>query len=348
MEESVLTTVATIHATILTIIFAVVVIFFFTSYQLFVDLQGKLNDLKQRISQMMSMPILGNQRVQPFITFDFKEYLKDGHLDIKRIEEELFEIGKLATINYYLSNKKDKIGGLDSDKLIEGKEIEKNSRKLLDLIAMLSMSNPYTERLSLSKDGGIIMTEHKASEYNEQWANDLFSLNKYLSYIWEERQTEIIFLISKYQENWNKKISTQSEEVVENKGKSREEIDLSLKAWIYGLGQQYKTSEDLVNLIKLFFKNVTIIQSDIIPQIKTYSYRLKYYQDEMKVKNKLTSSLIISIIMLIIGILIPLYIKFFNNPPLPLWTPYYLLVTFIPYLLMLLYYLINALKMNIP
>jgi len=68
-------------------------------------------------------------------------------------------------------------------------------------------------------------------------------------------------------------------------------------------------------IITDFFERVILIQNKITPQIKELSYKLNLFQQRLEIKKYLSLSLIFTLMMLIVGIFLPLFVHLYWNPP---------------------------------
>ena len=89
MDNSILPILPAIHATILSVIFAVLIVFFFYSYQTVRNLKDQLNDLRTRVAQTMR-----GQICCP-LKFELEEYFKGNTLNHLNIMKKLGEISSV-------------------------------------------------------------------------------------------------------------------------------------------------------------------------------------------------------------------------------------------------------------
>ena len=279
MDNSILATLASINATVLSIILGALLIFFFYSYQKINELQEGLNDSRIKISQMMETNtiIIGSM--------DYKSYLKDEVLDFRKISDEL------SNFNFFelpegLRLELEKAGILKSKK----DEIEFIGEKLLSLIQIVQTCSPYSERLKINNDKVSVLIEGERKEYSTKWKDNLIINNMFLSSFWRTRKDKLLTLLSQYNElSYEKSLSNGAQQ--------------SFKKLNYKL------------IIEDFFSKIEIIQNDIIPDIKDKSYKLEFYQNKFTLKKYLITSLVLSIVMAIFGIFLPLFIHLYWSPP---------------------------------
>ena len=90
MDNSILPILPAIHATILSIIFAVLIVFFFHSEQTVSSLKEKMNDLRTKVAQAMSHQVC--LPLKAASSFELEKYFKDDSLNLPNINSKLWEV----------------------------------------------------------------------------------------------------------------------------------------------------------------------------------------------------------------------------------------------------------------
>ena len=106
---------------------------------------------------------------------------------------------------------------------------------------------------------------------------------------------------------------------------------------------------DFIQLVKDFFQRVDYIEKNIITLLKDYSYKFDLYQKKFNIKHIVTSALSLSLFILIFGIFLPLFIEIYNtnHQHVKKFEIGLLVLTMLPYLFIILYYLKRILEMKI-
>lgn len=313
-DNSILTTLATIHATILSIIFAIMIVFFFYSYQIIDNLTEKLNDLRYQVGQIMSSSDYhqsGNTNIS--------EYIKNGTVDVGKIRSALFHLVPANIPNA-------------SVQTYEG-VIKKRGSMLLDLISLLSRTYPYSESSSFSDKGfkNLSFTS-KRIKYDKTWGEDFISLNRYLNWLWETQKPKILDLMSKFEVQYNKE---QLEKIKSKQAKV--------------LMQKLKIDINFKQIVESFFQKVEFFERNIVPSLREETVKLNLYQNKFKIKEKLSQVIVLSIIILFLGIFLPLFIHLYIKPPyLKHLQMGLLIITTLPYFCFLFLYLSRILKFKMP
>ena len=295
MENSIMTTLASINATILGIVFAVLVAFFIYSYQQVSLVKEQLNDLRMRVSQVMIPDFM-------FGFINFAEYVtSDGILDFKRVIRELIELQPVIEPEH--------IKNLSSEK------IEEHTTSLIDLIFLLSISYPYSDRGKINQQGGITMApEPTLLEYSEKWRNDLLNLNGFLSQFWNNHNNELLRLISDYKKLLTDKQFIAEKSKIMQKMKRAKGENLSASE-IEEIIVVYQQDRQFERRVAEFFDRVILIKNTFTQQIKDLSYKLNFYENKLLVKEHITVALFVSFIMLIGGVFFPLFTYMYWRPP---------------------------------
>ncbi len=309
MDNSILPILPGIHVTILSILFAVLIVFYFYSEQTVSSLKEQMNDLRTKVAQTMY-----NQPRFPLNSSELEEYFKDNTLNQTNIEKKLWELSSV-------------MGSLEITKTapphprmgedyIE-KTIVESAEQLLKMITVLTYVYPYCER---PKDANGIPTGISniiRKDSTPEWKRDLIGLNFYLSWFWQTRGDGITRLISEYDAISAKKNTKQ------------------------------RTRLNFPQFVADFFTQVQFIQTQIIPELSEKSYKLNFYENKFKIKTRLVFAFLLSIVMLIVGVFLPLFFHLYIKPPYIKQIELVLLiVTVLPYLCILLYYLEKALELE--
>ena len=308
MDNSILTTLASINATILGIVFAVLVAFFIYSYQLLSQVKEQLSDLRSSTGQMMHLPTFYKVGA-----IDYSEYKdQNGLLDLSRIRRELSDLSPVSIPD----NMKKRFSEIGIEMTKSDEETKFRATRLLDIINLLSISYPYSERSDIDKESLKLAVEPKRLEYDEQWKNDLVSLNGYLSWIWQGRRSEILTLISDYKkihdaERRNEFDAERKKIIDDMKRAGRQMTETEAE----GMLAPFRHEILFERIITDFFERVILIQNKITPQIKELSYKLNLFQQRLEIKKYLSLSLIFTLMMLIVGIFLPLFVHLYWNPP---------------------------------
>ncbi len=296
-NNSILPTLSTIHATILSIISAAIIIYFFYSYERIENYTEKLNDLRYEISQIIYNPQLYNIPGK----LEHKEYHKDGAIDFKKVLDDLRNL-----LAFFFISK-------TNPQQITDELIKEKCSKLINFIALLPLTYPYSNILTIQEDGaGLIPAEMERVEYDEKWKSDLIILDRVLFSDWSFEKNNILDLVSKYQIEYDKKHSK----------------------WL----EFYKRSAGHEVVLRMFvidfFKRIEYIHKNIIPNVKDYSYKLEFIKEKYKLKKNTLLVLFILLSILVIGVILPLIIHLFY--PSIKWIQFVLLIiTMSPYFYLL-------------
>jgi len=285
MDNSILITVASINATILSILCAVLIGFYLYSYPVLFQIREKLNDLRYETAQIIKPSVYIEYKDG---AFDPSEYLgDDGLLDFSRIQKELFFLasGEIPEFMLKLPVKGQNLSSSDLNKKV-------SIVRLINIVCMLRVSYPYTKMSNTDKQSLKSDEESQRIEYNDKWRDDLLKWNDYLSFFWKGRENEVLRSIH------NEK------EIIDPK-KSPDE----------GIGSKFNKNLFFERLVKDFFERVMLIQNNIIPQIRELSYKLNLLQEKFQIKMYLSVGLGISFIMLICYTFFPLFIHLIWKPP---------------------------------
>lgn len=338
MDNSILTSLATINATILSIIFAGLLIYFFYSYQVLSQLKENLGDWRIKTAQTMSLTIYYKVGI-----INFGDYMKEGKPDLKKIRDELHDVSPISLpdeIQKQLFN----AGVLESPEI----QIKQKTGKLLDFINLLSISYPYAERSSIDQKSVKFSFESKRVEYDANWKNDLMSLNGYLTWLWQGRQSEIMKLISDYKALYDKdmfeKFNKDKQKMIDDMKKAGRHMT---EAEAEERLSPFKHDIDFNKIVLDFFNRVLIVESKIVPEIKELSYKLDFFENKFKIKKYMTITLSVAAVMLILGTFLPLFIHLYYKPPFIKELEVVLLVlTIMPYFLILLFFLKKSLGLE--
>ena len=144
MDNSILPILPGIHSTILSIIFAVLIVFFFYSYQTVSNLKGQMSDLRVKVAREMS-----DQVCSP-LKFELEDYFKDNTLNHLNIEKKLWELSSVMWQLELVKKCPQTPPGM-GEGYIE-KTIIESAEDLLGIITVLTYIYPYCER-PLNKEG---------------------------------------------------------------------------------------------------------------------------------------------------------------------------------------------------
>lgn len=308
MDNSILPILPAIHATILSLIFAVLIVFFFYSYQTVSNLKEQTNDLRTRVAQTM----IG--QIRSPLKFELEEYFKDNTLNHLNIEKKLWELSSV-------------MGSLEITKMVPPhprmgedyieKTIVESAEHLLGIITVLTYISPYCERPKNENGIPTGISNIIRKEYTPEWKSDLVRLNSYLSWLWRTRGEGIAKLISEYDAIFAKK-------------HTKLEFRLNFS----------KSVAD-------FFTQVQFIETQIIPELNEKSYKLYFYKNKFKIKTRLIQAFLMAVFILVFGIFLPLFIHLYFKPPYIKQIELGLLIiTVLPYLCILLYYLKKTLELE--
>ena len=309
MDHSILPILPAIHATILSIIFAVLIVFFFYSYQTVSHLKEQMNDLRINVAQAMS-----NQVCAP-LKFELEDYFKDNALNHSNIEHKLWELsGTMANLEI-IRNLPEPHPSMDKD-YIE-KTIIDSAEHFLGIITVLTYIYPYCER-PRNKEGkpsGVSNIIRK--KYTPEWHQDIIRLNSRLSWLWRTKGDGFTKLISEYDAISVKKTGKQ--------------------------GFRFNFSQYVAD----FFAQVQFLETQIIPELNEKSYKLNFHENKFKIKTHLIQAFLMAIFILVFGIFLPLFIHLYFKPPYIKQIELCLLIIpVLPYLCILLYYLKKTLEIE--
>jgi len=313
MDNSILPILPGIHATILSIIFAVLIVFFFYSYQTTSYLKEQVNDLRTKVSQIMSHQICAPLKATS--SFELEDYFKDNTLNHLNIEKKLWELSSVMWSLEIVKKCPQIPPGMGED-YIE-KTIIESSEDLLRIITILTYISPYCER-PLDKEGipsGISNIRRK--KYTPEWHQDIVRLNSHLSWLWRTKGDGFTKLISEYYA-----ISAKKTEKL-------------------GFRVNYP------RYVADFFTQVQFLETHVIPELNEKSYKLNFYENKFKIKTHLVMAFFFALVILILGIFLPLFFHLYNKRPYIKEIELVLLIiTVLPYFFLLLYYLKKTLELK--
>jgi hypothetical protein len=192
MEHSILTTLSAVHATILSIVAAVAITFYFYATEKVDTLNEKLNNAREEIGQLMTLPPMARAS-----SIDYLEYLKDGHLDLERVKNRILLLSGVT-----FAGSEDKTGpNLNLSR-------EQRGDELVDLLSLFSTVNPYANRLVSHPPGGWKITGHRRTLYDEKWKRRLLFINSLLSW----NRTAILECVTAYDRQEQKRHAAVLEE----------------------------------------------------------------------------------------------------------------------------------------
>ena len=320
MENSILTTLSSINATILSILFGIAGLYFIYIYQITSEAKDKLNELRFEVSQIMRPTHSGGVAE--------KEYSHDGKVDLNKVKNKI----SVLTGLFHHQDLKEQFNIQLEERSFSEEEVSSYGHELFGLTGLIQKSYPF--------EGG----SSKRSAYTKEWKKDFTSFTQYLSWIWDTRKYSIIKLMSEFTTIYNKKRDTRHEKTKEDTAKLLKEEGESEPEILNILEQDTRLTPKIsVNLafpVEDFFIRVNKIEGSLISAISAQSSKLEFYHGKFKIKSKGTIFLIFTIYLLTLGILLPLFIHLY-------WTPPYikevqlalLLLSIVPYIYFGLFFL---------
>ena len=309
MDNSILPILPGIHATILSIIFAVLIVFFFYSYQTVSNLKRQMSDLRVKVAREMS-----DQICSP-LKFELEDYFKDNTLNHLNIEKKLWELSSVMWQLELVKKCPQTPPGM-GEGYIE-KTIIESAEDLLGIITVLTYIYPYCER-PLNKEGkpsGVSNIIRK--EYTPEWHQDIIRLNSHLSWLWRTKGDGFTKLISEY-------------DAISSKNTEKQRFRFNFPKFVAD-----------------FFTQVQFLETQIIPELNEKSHKLDFYENKFRIKTHLLVAFSIAIPLLVVGIFLPLIIHLWNKPPYIKGIELGLLIiTVLPYFCLLLYYLKKTLELK--
>jgi hypothetical protein len=158
MENSILTSLAGIHAAVLSIVAALTIAFYFFAESQTHTLSEKLNDARHEVARTMTMPFLMRAT-----SLDYGDYVNDDSVDLPRIQRELLEL----------------CGYVRGTPPQEELPAPDRGERLIDLISLLSDTYPYADRLRRTGQGWS-MAEPQRKPYDRKWHDNLLAMNSVL------------------------------------------------------------------------------------------------------------------------------------------------------------------------
>src|SRR5262249_15650310 len=307
INKTILTTLASINATILVIVFALLVAFFVYYYPALSQSKEKLSDMRNIIAQTMSMPfytIVDSKK--------YSDYFKDGGiLDMHRVENELF---KIASVRVPEERQRSLIDvGTKPPSLQE--EARQRAPRLLEILALLSRSYPYSDKSVMGPQAVQGWEEPQRHAYDEKWRDDLFSVNAYLAWIWLGQKDDILSLMTIYKKIYPEEQAARLKQNVllatRNAGRRMTEADVQEQLRPF---KNYFENLPFDRMTMEFFERVNFIQQNMIPQIRDLSYKLDFFQKQLGIKKHSTIVIIYIITLLIFGVATPLFVHISYQP----------------------------------
>jgi len=158
MECSILTPIAAIHATVLSIVAAVTIAFYFYAENRIHAFSANLNDARHEVAQTTTAPSL--LRVPKL---DYGDYMNGDSVDLPKIHREILELCGLIQ----RTPPQEEVSAPD------------NGEQLLDLLSFLSQTYPYSERLHRDGQGWATGAPERKS-YDPKWRKNLVAMNQVL------------------------------------------------------------------------------------------------------------------------------------------------------------------------
>jgi hypothetical protein len=241
--------------------------------------------------------------------------MTNDSLNFIKLYEELININ-LPIVPNELRQQLEKSGLI----LTQKDELYNFAHKLLDVVHLLLNNYPYNRtNINIGLLNANLNVERE--EYDDLWAQNII-----LSSYWKTHKDITLNILSNYQNTYLK--------LDINKLSSRKtKVNLS--------NELYYNYRDHIDE---FFKRILIVENDIIPKIRSLSYRINLYQNRFSLKKMSILTISIAFSILIIGIFLPLYIHLYCNPPvIKTMELILLLITIITYSGIILYFLKMAL-----
>ncbi|MBW7990317.1 MAG: hypothetical protein FVQ84_09930 [Planctomycetes bacterium] len=312
MDNSILPILPAIHATILSIIFAVLIVFFFYSYQTVSNLKEQMNDLRTKTAQnMIHLPYFRPGAKE----FNVEDYFKDNTLNLSSINQKLSEISSVMMsleISKAIPIPHPSMG----EDYIEETLVE-NAKHFVEIVNLLANISPYCEKITIEGKNIKFFGGAKRIKYDRKWQRDLISLNGFLFWLWRTKGEDIRKLMSEY-------------DAISAKKNSKQRFGFTFSQFVSD-----------------FFTQVQFIETKIIPELREKSYKLNFYEQKFKIKTHLVLAFSVAIPMLVLGIFLPLFIHLYIKPPnIKLIELGLLIITVLPYLCILLYYLKKTLELK--
>ncbi len=312
MDNSILPILPAIHATILSIIFAVLIVFFFYSYQTVSNLKEQMNDLRTKTAQnMIHLPYFRPGAKE----FKMEDYFKDNTLNLISINQKLSEVSSVMMRLEIIKAMPIPHPSMGEDYIEE--TLVENAKHFLEILNLLANISPYCEKITIEGKSIKFLGGAKRMKYDRKWQRDLISLNGFLSWLWRTKGEEIRKLMSEYDAISAKK------------------------------GANQRVGFTFSQFVSDFFAQVQFIQSQIIPELSEKSYKLNFHENKFKIKTHLIQAFLMAIFILVFGIFLPLFIHLYFKPPYVKQIELVLLIiTVLPYLYILLYYLKKTLELE--
>lgn len=224
------------------------------SYQQAESCRERLDDLRLRVARMMIIPGFRDPCEPNTLT-----YFKDDVLDIEKITREFGE-----QIGYKLDPSIESIlvsSGID---IREVHGYEQRVKRLVSLIGILSNVYPYSTR-SPKANLGIqsLMYSDLRKDWTREWQHDVTTLNFHLMLLLRQRRDALDDLLSRYEK------ARLEDEVAQRSGSNVGEFNVHRF-----LGRTFQDSIDR------FFATVERINSEVVPELNDYSFKLERYRRE--------------------------------------------------------------------
>lgn len=294
-----MTSLASINATVLSILAAILIALYFYVQTTIQPLSESLNEARFQIAQLMALP-----PCTKMTRINYEDYIREGRLDLKKIDEEL------RGLCYPGESTKDST-------------VERGER-LFDLLMLLSVTYPYSERLSKNETGsGWTTSAPKRNPCDQKWKRALTAITQNLLIL----RPSILAHV----------------EAFEKQDRANNPSDYESDFHIKARGPGFIISPSLAAAD--FYSRLDFIQSNIIPKINDKAYILDSFHDRFRPKVNITFGLGVSFVILVVGVFCPLFLVLYSEQPVNKSLEFFILAlcTF-SYLYLLLRFLVSVLR----
>jgi len=267
--------------------------------------ENKIDIIKERLNdnRYQVEKVMASSFSTKMSILDKEDYFNDGIIDINKINAEIYN---LCSRRY---QEKD------------GEQEASDGERLHDLIVLLSANFPYSNR---TEKTGITSSIPKRTIYDRNWrdAFDKISRNVIIN------KDTILKKVAQYEQV--------------DRQRNPSEYEGKFEAALNEKGAF--VIREPIKMVSEFYNRINYVYSNIAPSIENSEFNLKYYQNKFKLKNRLLIALITIIALIIFGVLIPLIMHLFMKPPIQKKIELRLLIlTFLPYIVYLFYFLTKVL-----
>lgn len=275
-QNSLLCSIAGIHGRFLSIICGIILAFYMYNYKQAETCKQQLDDLRLKVARMMIIPGFRDP-CEP----DPQIYFKNDVFDIEKITRDFYEqIGNklYPGIETILMS-----SGID---IQEAYGYEQRVKRLVSLISIVSNVYPYSTRSPRSNPGiQSVMYSDIRKDWTHEWQHDVIKLNFNLMLLLQQRRGALDDLLARYVK------ARLKDEIAQQQDSNIQEFNIHKF-----LGQTFHDS------IEQFFAIVERINSEVVPELNDYSFRLERYQ-----RKSFGPNVIVPLILLLIfGLFLPL------------------------------------------